>query len=369
MAKRALILAGVKWNTTIQRHHAVAHHLTKMGYKVYFVEDIVSSSFSVGKLVTRMRKILSRLNPKAGYGTVPTGGVKVVNAQFVNPHGGLFGLYNKVRVRRIFEIIPRDYDIAISYLPVLTTKQILDHIKYNTHIYDCVRDFSNWGGYPGNIATIEKELVSISDYVLVDSYYLTDKMQGNYPEKKIRQMLPMLKEGQADVFSKGRIPASIRSITYIGQIAEHIDTSVLDALVDAGYAVHHFGDSTIAINDAIISHGFMASPTALAKAILKHSDAIIIPYKGNMDGVMPAKLFECLATNLPVFINDFYDSRVLNRLMYVYTDTDDLLHKVATYNSGEFAMKNRASIKYLLEHSTEKEEQVLKDIITRCSSR
>jgi hypothetical protein len=174
----------------------------------------------------------------------------------------------------------------------------------------------------------------------------------------------MMKDGQADIFKKGRAPSGIKNITYVGQISDHIDINVLKALKDAGYVIHHFGNSTLKTTDIVISHGFMSSPTELAKSILDHSDALIIPYKGNMDGVIPAKLFECLATGLPVFVSSFYDARKLNHMLYVYDDINDLAGLVGAYSASEQQLRNARSGEYLSRHTREKEMRALISLLT-----
>lgn len=359
--KKALILSGIKWNTTIQRHHAVARSLSEMGYEVYFVEGIVSSSFSLGKL---LKKITGRL--KGGVDTqsnVPKNDVYVVSGGFVNPHGGLFAYYNKRCVDGLLRHIPDEYELVVSYLPVKTTLHILDRVKTSRYIYDCVRDFTNWGGYPKDIRSIEKRLVELSESVLVDSYYLRDKMHKKYPEKNIQQILPMLKDGQAEVFEKGKPPLGIKKITYIGQISSHINIDIFDTLIEGDYEIHHFGDSTISLSPAIVSHGFTADPVELAQLILDNSDALIIPYKGNMDGVIPAKLFECLATNLPVFVNSFYDSRELADMLYVYNDAEDLMRQLDCFDIGDHAKRLEVTREYLGMHGMLAEKDRLRSTL------
>lgn len=364
MQKRALILSGIHWDTTVQRHHAIARHLAEHGYEVHFVEGIISSAFSVKKLLS---KVSSRFNKKSMTSRVPRDDrIKLIHSPLVNPQGGMFGILNKAYIKSLLATIDSKYDVIINYLPVSTTRDIIDSVEYKTLIYDCVRDFSNWGGYPKDLPKIEHDLIIRSTAVLVDSYYLYDKLMKQYPDVNIFQILPMLKEGQADVLAKGVPPKIIKNISYIGQISDHIDVSTLRALSGHdGLTLHHFGDSTLRLHLDIVDHGFISDPRKLARDILKYSDAIIIPYKGNMDGVIPAKLFECLATSLPVFVSDFYDSRKLGDMLYVYSTNRQLLKAVHAYTQAEQIVRNSKSKAYLNKHDAEHEIRVLDAIIAR----
>jgi len=363
MPKRALILAGVKWDTTIQRHHAIAYHLSAIGYEVHFVEGIASSSFTIAKLFSRLRNML--FISSLGSAKVPRNNIRVITSPLINPQGGIFALFNNLRLRKLLASTSDNYDIIVNYLPVRTTQSIINRVSYKQLIYDCVRDFSNWGGYPPETSEIERELIHKADAVLVDSYYLYDKISKKYPIKEVVQVLPMLKNGQESILSQGIAPKKIHRISYIGQIAEHIDIAIMQSLARNGYELHHFGNAMLGVDIDMVTHGFISDPSRLAKQIIKNSDAILIPYRGNMDGVLPAKLFECLATNLPVFISDFYDSRVLHSMLYVYSSQEDLMRQLANYTVRDYSGKNKLIKRYLHDHSTEKEIKLFEKVIQK----
>ncbi len=363
MKKKALILSGITWNTTVQRHHAIARHLVKNGYEVHFVQGIISSAFNLKKF---FHKLFGLLSKRSDAPRIPLDdGVTLIRSPFVNPQGGIFHAFNAFRLKKFLQIIDNEYDLVINYLPISTTNEVIKEIDYTTLIYDCVRDFSNWGGYPQNLPKIEHDLILNSDAVLVDSYYLYDKLSGRYPDVKIVQILPMLKEGQADIFKRGKPPKAIKNIAYIGQISSHIDLSVLEALVTVKQVTFHlFGSSNLKLDFDFINHGFMTDPKELAREVLKHVDAIIIPYKGNMDGVIPAKLFECLATSLPVFVSDFYDARKLSRMLRVYTSTGELLSQIDAYTEMDQITRNDKSKAYLGNHAAKKELETFDALIS-----
>jgi hypothetical protein len=361
MTKKALILSGIKWDTTTQRHHAIAYKLKDMGYEVYFVEGIVSSSFNFAKVIEKLKLKLSfRRQPRV---VIPKNEIIIIKSSFINPHKGLFMIYNKFVINKLLNHIPNGFDIVVNYLPINTTELIIANISYRRLFYDCVRDFENWGGYPKGTKTIEDSLILKSEAVLVDSYYLFAKLRSNYPDKTIVQILPMLKKGQNTILSKGKPPEKITEISYIGQIGAHIDVGILKILTERGYNVHHFGGSSLKLDCNINNHGFFSDPRSLASEIITHSDALIIPYSGNMDGVIPAKIFECLSSNLPVFISDFYDSRLLSEMVYVYSDTKDLLSKIQKYEKQVQLKKNHFTKEYLNKHSSDNEIHIFESLI------
>ncbi len=264
--------------------------------------------------------------------------------KFVNPMNGLFWLINKHKSNRLISNIGDEFDLVVNYLPVNTTYYIIDNLKAKKNIYDCVRDFENWGGYPKNINDIEGKIVWKSDIILTDSFYLTNKMKERYPYKEVLQVLPTISKEQEAIISNSKVKEKIVNILYFGTIGDHVDVEILNMLAEDGYQIHVIGEiySGIKLNGKIIMHGFVNDSNLLAEMIVNYADAVIIPYRGNMNGVIPAKLMQCIATGLPIFISKFYDSVVMKKLLYVYDNYNDLKYLIENYNKeNHLIIKNK----------------------------
>jgi hypothetical protein len=361
LSKRALILSGIPWNTTIQRHHNIARLLYKLDYEVVFVEKIPSSIFTVRKLIGRIR---NKLQGKKSPVSVNMSGIRVINQRFLNPMKGLYWLINKYLVRRLVEKIGPDFDVVINYLPVNTTYNILENINAELIIYDCVRDFENWGGYPRDINFIEKKLVSNSDMVLTDSYYLTNKIKNKYNASSVLQILPTVDEKLLDILRNGKLKSRINNVLYFGAVGSHIDIHILNSLAEEGYLIHIIGEVEhgIPLNNRIINHGFISDMEILAQMIVETADALIIPYRGNMDGVIPAKLMQCIATGLPIFINEFYDSNILSKYLYIYDDYNHLKELIEQFNFNKHQKVAKEMINFSKGNSSEHQFGKLKSI-------
>lgn len=328
--KKAVILSGVNWNTTKQRHHTIAEYLKEMNYDVVFVEGITSSKFQIKKLLQRLKSSLKRKSNKV---INPTNGVKVVNYRFINPMGSFFYMYNKIKANRLIQELDGDIEILINYLPINTTSYIIREITYERLIYDCVRDFQNWGGYPSDIKKHESELVEIADVIFTDSYYLTDKMKKSTNHSKdVIQILPTVSLDSVKALDKCIVKEKIQKIVYFGQLGNHIDTLCLKKLAEVGYEIYIIGDITVTLDFPHKYLGYFSDQSLLGEVIAEHADAIIIPYKGNMDGVIPAKLMQSFATGLPIYVNSFYDSTRLEKYLYVYSNMEELLKKIADFD-------------------------------------
>ena len=100
------------------------------------------------------------------------------------------------------------------------------------------------------------------------------------------------------------------------------------------YKLHIIGNSKLKLDFEYIDHGFISDKKKLALE-LSSLDAIIIPYIGNMDGVIPAKLMESLASRKPVFISSFYDSDKMSDYCYVYHSIDELMAFLKNYKKND----------------------------------
>lgn len=336
--KKILILSGINWNDTLQRHQRIAKFLANNNYQVYFIENIISSKFTIKKAWNKIFYKRSNINIQ----NEVFKNIKIYNKKFLNPHG-IFKPYNHIQVKKLLNEIGIEFDVIINYLPIETTNYILKKCKYRILIYDCVRDFQNWGGYPKNIQKYEKILLKEVNWILVDSYYLKNKI-AQKSNKNIIQILPTIDLQEYKIYKKiyDRKIDKIKKLTYFGTIGEHIDIELLNYLTKY-FKINIIGkiDSNIKISDKIKIYKFENNLTKLAEKIINISDALIIPYKGNMDGVIPAKLMQSLATGLPVFVSKFYDSISLNDKVYIFENKENLKEIIKKFNYEEFIQRKK----------------------------
>lgn len=359
--KKALILAGIYWNDPWQRHQQFATYLSKMGYHVFFVEHIVSTAFSAKKLL----RAIKRKNSSSSklHNEIPER-ITIFNGRFINPCEGSLSIINKKKVTALLSEIGRDFDLVINYLPISTTRYLISNIKYSKLIYDCVRNFEDWGEYSNNIINEETWLINQCDCVFTDSYYLTDKISKS-SAKRFKQFLPLASDRWIEGCESRDIPKKILKVGYFGSLDSHIDTACLKELVNQGYEVHVWGNVIADIDFKYSDHGFLSDLKVLAHEVTTTVDAIVLPYKGNMDGVIPAKLLQCLATNLPVFISIFYDSKALEEVLYLYENSDDLTEKMKMFDFLSFEERKSQISKFMRDKHEKNQFSEFKQEISR----
>lgn len=337
------MLTGIYWNETYQRHQQFAEYLAKAGYKVDFVEHIVSSKFNFNVLIKRL---LYRGNTANSKENSRDKNIKCISSKFVFPGSGVFKLYNKWAAKKLLIDLEDTYDIVINYLPLYTTRYIIEKVRYKKLIYDCVRNFEGWGRYYGDLIDEEAKLIKIADKIFTDSYFLTDNMAVKAPEKVV-QFLPIANNKWLAGCIHKKTPEQIKDIAYFGTFSYHIDVAILSLLASNRFKIHIWGELAEHPNFEYIYHGYENDLTKLATDIIDNTDAIIIPYQGVMDGVIPAKMIQCLSSGLPVFISSFYDSNKLREYQYVYKNGEQLLNMLSSYSPVEYKQKQEKINQYI----------------------
>lgn len=352
--KKVLILSGISWNSTYQRHQKIANYFGKKNCEVYFIEDIISSKITILKILNflfyKFKNIcqIKKENQK-------NKNVRLIKKKFINPQG-MLNYYNYIVVKKILLEIGNSFDIVINYLPIETTRYILKNINYKILVYDCVRDFQNWGGYPNNLVKIEQNLIKNSNFILVDSFYLYKKMSELKLGKKVLQILPTLTLNEYSFYKKYKKEViQIKKLTYFGTIdSRSLDLDILNKLARY-FEINLIGkiEGRINLNKNIKIREYISNLEELAIKVMEISDAIILPYSEKMDGVIPAKTVQTLATGLPVFIKEFYDSKKLNEYWYTYKNFDELLEKITLFNKEEFKERKYKIEKFILQNIEE----------------
>lgn len=360
--KRALIISGVAWDAPYQRHHQISEFLLRMGYNVLFLEHVPSSVASLGKVIEKTSGLLEskRGGRLAGLNQEreKPRGLFVVNANFLPPGNIVFDVINSRKIKQLFSDRDNLFDIVLVYLPISTSIEVLNRIKTRILVYDCVRDFLHWPGYQRNVGDLELRIAKSADLILTDSAFLCDTKKELYSDKRIVRLYPSINESISRAFRVSELPKEIKTIVYMGSISKHIDTGLFDVLHDAGYEVHFFGTSDIPLPDHIECHGYYADIEKLASDVAKVADAMLINYQGNMDGVFPAKLLQCMATGLPVYCSSFYDSEQLQDLIYVYRSHDELLELLSNYSPSEHMLVADRALEFV-SHRTDAESFIV----------
>lgn len=346
MTSRALIISGIFWGDTLQRHQNIAMILAEQGYDIDFISGVKSSGITFRKCISMLKNQLSSKRNTQTISNYKPKELNEINA-FNLPYTGF--LTNRA-LNQITSELADYYDVVICYIPAPLSLKIIAAVNYNTLVYDCVRNFSQWPGVAPSVICLEKKLINMANQVWVDSFYLLNSLSQKH--NQVTQILPTInKEVQVTRKRKNKI----QKLAFFGSVSFHFDTAILTILEQLGIELYIWGKDELQISEQynyVHYQGYEANETRLLNSILSNTDGIIIPYKGCMDGVIPAKIMQSLSTYLPVFISSFYDSRELTDYLYCYKNQEDLKEQLINFSSTEHDKKNE-NIKAFVQINTQ----------------
>ncbi|ERM59221.1 hypothetical protein M565_ctg4P516 [Vibrio cyclitrophicus FF75] len=225
MKKRVLILSGVNWNATFQRHHKVAAFFSDDGYDVDFVSGIKSTSlFTLRRWYSYLK---SKFSTKRRPHSNPYPSSDFVEYSCFNvPHATCL---NNLSAKILCGKMRYDsYNYIIVYIPCSFTNYLLSLVSTDHLVYDCVRNFSDWPDISNNVILNEKDLLLRASTILVDSYYLRDRLIKEH--KNVVQILPSVSDISLSKYECNPMKKKITKLAFFGTISSHFDLNILKVL-------------------------------------------------------------------------------------------------------------------------------------------
>jgi O-antigen/teichoic acid export membrane protein len=303
-APQVLILSSVEWGAAWQRHQNFASLWARDGREVFFVENTGFRDPSLADLPRLWRKLRGMVfgKPAPKGSQPPPSGVRVVNPLVLGPRRPLFQKLNELFfVPRLAEQLKalglRPGALTFVYLPTPTTLRLLDLTAPASVVYDCVDNFQGHPSPPPDLAETEASLLSRSDLVVVTSPTLrADK-------EKLHPRVVEIHQGVSErFFLKSKPDPAYKRLVYFGTLWHALDYEAVRALAEAGFSVTMIGPKKEPPPPLPGVRFLPPLPHSSLPAALEDCDALLLPYVANEynRGVVPAKLYECLATGRPV---------------------------------------------------------------------
>lgn len=298
-----VILSSVEWDAARQRHHAFAEQWARAGHHVFFVENSGFREPGLGdyrRVADRLRRAVHRGRSRR---VRAPKGISVISPLVLPPTRRLFREANAALLApRLADLLHdrglRRGPVVFAYLPTATTLAILDQLQPSLVVYDCVANFSGMSYAPKDLAETEAALMARAGLVVTDSSTL-------YADKKeLHPDVLELHHGVGPAFFLPPAPRRPRrKLAYFGTLWHALDYAPIRALADAGFEVELIGpvkEPPPPLPPGAALRGPL--PHDELPARLAEVDALLLPYMNDefARGVIPAKIFECLATGKPV---------------------------------------------------------------------
>lgn len=354
-----LILSTIDWDETWQRHHVFAEQFAKQGWNVFFLENTGFRNPRIKDVRRVLRKVISLIGlrgkrVKRVRNPVPDR-VEVITPFLLPPNGWLFRTLNRIFfLPRLIQGLKHkglvNPDLILVYLPSWTTIQLLARLRGKKRVFDLVANFWDHPDRPKDMESMMKEIFHQMDAVLTDSDYLLEKA------KRYHHNLLQVHQGvRGDAItwhsSRFSFPSSYRTICYFGTIDSRIDWEVLHALKINGAEIILIGPTQLQISTEFQVLG-PYDHDEIHHEISKY-DVLILPYLTNSfnQGIVPAKLFECLATGKPILATPLPSLSKYRDIIYLCRTTEEFVNAFHHLPSTENSEKRRKRIELAKENT------------------
>lgn len=319
--RQVVVLSSIDWDTAWQRHQIFAAAFAERGDEVFFVENSGFRDPSWRDLPRLWRRLLNLALPAkvSGMNSLPPG-LKVISPRVLPPTKRLYRYLNtRLFVPALIDQLRRaglrPGAAVIAYAPTATIVELARRLEPSAVLYDCASNFRGHPHAPADLAATERELLALADQVVTDSDFLTAQKRAEHPfVEKIHQGVP-------EAFFGFPPPTGRHErFTYYGTWSQDLDAAAVEAVAAAGFevTVRGFVKGEAPALSSAVRRGPPVPREELA-ATLSGADAFLLPYKLNpfLMGVIPAKIYECLATGRPVIAAPLPSLKALEGFVHI----------------------------------------------------
>ncbi len=316
-----ICLSTIDWHYAKQRHQILMEKFARSNNQVIFVEHLGFSRQKLTDFANIARRIFRALfsskKIRSQAKLIPN--LKIITFLVLPPQNKLFNFINKhfflkILSKKLLKIC-KQKPIVWTYLATTTVVNLVNKLKPKILIYDCVYDALRHPEAPKDIALSEQKILAQADIVLTDALYFYNHKK-NY-NKNVHQIPPGVdfehfhskqQEPIKQLMSEIKKPR-LCFFGCIGKENLRINLDLLESIakqspewsiVIIGPLVNMEVPDNLSELDNIKWLGFI--PYTELPQYLAQCDVLILPYKINdfTESVLPAKVFECLATGKPI---------------------------------------------------------------------
>ncbi|MBI5625076.1 MAG: oligosaccharide flippase family protein [Elusimicrobia bacterium] len=360
-----VFISSIDWGAAWQRHQIFASQFGAAGHEVFFVENSGFRNPRWSDLGRLRKKVLDLLSPGRSP-EEPAAGVRVLAPKVLPPTGRLPRLFNRyLRLPALVERLKaaglRPHPLVVVYFPTATSLDLLCLLEPSAVVYDCASNFRAHPDAPADFPEIEKALLSSSDVVVCDSNFLFEQKKAEHPR------VVQIHQGVDADFLQAR-PGNdpVRSFCYYGTWGPDLAPEYLAALTEAGFPVTMSGffKGDHAPLPPAVTRLEPTSPDKLRER-LEGFDAFLMPYRITPFhlGVVPAKIYECLAMGRPILATPLPSLSPYKDLLYIAEDPAEWAAVARNLHKTETPELRRRRRELAAEHTHAKEFERFRTVV------
>lgn len=338
-----LIASNTHWHSAWQSANSVASGLAGLGYQVIYVEPIPKRWPRVNDL----KRVAARLigsSQHAGEAYQPIPPRVTLVAPITLPDVGTFAqLLNRLfflpwLTTRLRRRIVRPL-ILVHGLPVRAAISLQNRLKPETAIYRCVYDWSQdpHSGRP----LAERDLLEQVDMAWADCDHNLVRVAATQPRAHLMPQAVDLTlfEGVSYTQSSYSRPLCV----YFGTLGLSVDVDLLRS-ISHQYPLRLVGPVRQPLDGFDTETEIVgAIPHEQVPDAIRDADVLLLPYgaRSHMRGVVPAKLFECLATGKPIVATNLPSLDDYGELVYLCDGHDAVLAAIEASRTESESLAER----------------------------
>ncbi len=309
-----VLIANSDWDSFWFQRQELAARFAKAGYDVVYV----NRSF---QRFPQPHHILRRLLPDQGKGSLKNeqpDNLRVVTPYWLPPMRGL-NTINKafLRVTR-HQIEPVEDALVITYLPTYAAADFIDMIDPLRTVYVNVHNYDG-ANVLDDLLRAEREVVRDVDILMADSQFNQERLEKISGGRHVYPALPGVDYDRFQTAYRGDEAERRKVIMFYGGIGPHVDFDIYEALAET-YDVRFVGVVNPEAEDEVPDNIEILPPVKNHELpdVLEQADVLTIFYRETefVRGKIPAKFFECLATQKPTLVSGLREADAYPESVY-----------------------------------------------------
>ncbi|MCH7548569.1 MAG: glycosyltransferase [Candidatus Krumholzibacteriota bacterium] len=219
-------------------------------------------------------------------------------------------------------------------------------------------DWAHFPNVPRALLRAERNMIDRADAVFVTSRRLLDQVTRHRRDAVyLPNGVDSIFFGRHDTEPEVLRPYPRPRIVFVGTLGEWVDPGRVRAVArrNPGASVILVGPGRIPDAPDRNVHSVGSQPFELIPGILRHCDVAIIPFVKNVltDAVSPVKLFEYLATGIPVVATRLDEIEATASPAVLATSVEDFADAVAEFLSGKLHWSREDAVAFARQHTWE----------------
>lgn len=336
-----VLIANSDWDSFWFQRQEFATRFAEAGYDVVYV----NRSF---QRFPKVHHILRRLLPNKGKGSLKNerpNNLRVVTPYWLPPIQGLNTINKAFLSVTRRQIEPVEDALVITYLPTYAAADFIEMIDPLRTVYVNVHNYDG-ADVLEDLLRAEREIARDVDVLMADSQFNRQRLEEISGGRHVYPALPGVDYDQFQAAYRGDEVERREVIMFYGGIGPHVDFEVYEALAET-YDVRFVGVVNPEIEGEVPDSIEILPPVKNHElpAVLEQADVLTIFYRETefVRGKIPAKFFECLATQKPTLVSGLREADAYPESVYEIggsaeraaeiieslpdTETEDRLHQ------------------------------------------